>query len=58
MSDIDEEKDALIATVRRCFDLRLQTNAGGNLSVRRESQDATLIKPSGVGFKECSRDNL
>ena len=58
MSDIDEEKDALIATAKRCFDLRLQTNAGGNVSVRLESQDAILIKPSGVGFNECSRDNL
>ncbi|MCY4242298.1 MAG: class II aldolase/adducin family protein [Rhodobacter sp.] len=58
MSDIDEKKDALIATARRCFDLRLQTNSGGNLSVRLDSQDAILIKPSGVGFNECVRDNL
>ena len=58
MSEIDEKKDALIATAKRCFDLRLQTNAGGNLSVRLESRDAILIKPSGVGFNECCRDNL
>ena len=58
MSDIDAKKDALIATAKRCFELRLQTNAGGNLSVRLESQDAILIKPSGVGFNECNRDNL
>ncbi len=37
---------------------RLQTNAGGNLSVRLDDQDAILIKPSGVGFNECTRDNL
>ncbi len=58
MSEIDEKKDALIATAKRCFDLRLQTNAGGNLSVRLDSRDAIIIKPSGVGFNECTRDNL
>jgi ribulose-5-phosphate 4-epimerase/fuculose-1-phosphate aldolase len=58
MSDIHEKKDALIAAAKRCFDLRLQTNAGGNLSVRLDSQDAIVIKPSGVGFNECTRENL
>ena len=58
MSDIVEKKDALIATAKRCFDLRLQTNAGGNLSVRLDSADAIVIKPSGVGFNECTRENL
>ena len=58
MSDINQQKDELIATAKRCFDLRLQTNAGGNLSVRLEDRDAILIKPSGVGFNECTRDNL
>ena len=58
MSDINEKKDALIAAAKRCFDLRLQTNAGGNLSVRLDSQDAIIIKPSGVGFNECTRENL
>ncbi len=58
MDDLIEKKDALIATAKRCFDLRLQTNAGGNLSVRLDSADAIVIKPSGVGFNECTRDNL
>ncbi|MEM9393168.1 MAG: class II aldolase/adducin family protein [Pseudomonadota bacterium] len=58
MSDIVDKKDALIATAKRCFDLRLQTNAGGNLSVRLDSMDAIIIKPSGVGFNECTHDNL
>ncbi|MEM9970390.1 MAG: class II aldolase/adducin family protein [Pseudomonadota bacterium] len=57
-ADLNEKKDALIATAKRCFDLRLQTNAGGNLSVRLDSADVILIKPSGVGFNECTRDNL
>ena len=52
------EMDALIASARRCFDLSLQTNAGGNLSVRLGAGDAIVIKPSGVGFAECTRDNL
>ena len=57
-SDIEAKKDALIWSARRCFDLRLQTNAGGNLSVRLSSADGIVIKPSGVGFNECTRDNL
>lgn len=58
MQDLTAKKDALIATAKRCFDLRLQTNAGGNLSVRLESAPAIVIKPSGIGFNECTRDNL
>lgn len=58
MQDLDAKKDALIATAKRCFDLRLQTNAGGNLSVRLDTADAIVIKPSGVGFNECTRENL
>jgi ribulose-5-phosphate 4-epimerase/fuculose-1-phosphate aldolase len=58
MHDLTDKKDALIATAKRCFDLRLQTNAGGNLSVRLDSGDAIVIKPSGIGFNECTRDNL
>ena len=58
MDDLNEKKDALIATAKRCFQLGLQTNAGGNLSVRLDSSDAIVIKPSGIGFNECSRDNL
>ena len=57
-NDINAKKDALIWSARRCFDLRLQTNAGGNLSVRLACGDAIVIKPSGVGFAECARDNL
>ena len=58
MHDLNEKKDALIATAKRCFDLRLQTNAGGNLSVRLDGAEAIVIKPSGVGFNECTRENL
>ncbi len=56
--DLHDQMDALIATAKRCFDGGLQTNAGGNLSVRLNSRDAIVIKPSGVGFNECTRDNL
>jgi L-ribulose-5-phosphate 4-epimerase len=58
MSDVNEKKDELIAMAKRCFAQGLQTNAGGNLSVRLDSRDAIVIKPSGVGFNECTRDNL
>ncbi|MEM7289297.1 MAG: class II aldolase/adducin family protein [Pseudomonadota bacterium] len=58
MSDIKDKKDQLIATAKRCFELKLQTNAGGNLSVRLDDRDAILIKPSGIGFNECTHDNL
>ena len=58
MTELDEKKDELIATAKRCFDLRLQTNAGGNLSVRLQGRDAIVIKPSGIGFNECTRENL
>ena len=58
MSDINAKKDALISIAKRCFETGLQTNAGGNLSVRLDSRDAIVIKPSGVGFNECTRDNL
>ena len=57
-SDVVEKKDDLIATAKRCFDQRLQTNAGGNLSVRLAARNAIVVKPSGVGFNECTRENL
>lgn len=56
--DVEAHAEALIAVARRCVERGLQTNAGGNLSVRLASADAILIKPSGVGFHECTRDNL
>ncbi|MCU0906046.1 MAG: class II aldolase/adducin family protein [Rhodobacteraceae bacterium] len=57
-ADLTRKMDALITAARRCFDLRLQTNAGGNLSVRLQAGDAIVIKPSGIGFAECTRENL
>jgi len=56
--DLTDKMDALIATARRCFERGLQTNAGGNLSVRLHGREAIVIKPSGIGFAECTRDNL
>ena len=56
--DILEKKDALIATAKRCFNKGLQTNAGGNLSVCLASRNVIVIKPSGVGYNECTRENL
>ena len=56
--DLVRKKTELIAIAKRCFETGLQTNAGGNLSVRLARVDAIVIKPSGVGFNECSHDNL
>lgn len=56
--ELEARRDALIAAARRCFERGLQTNAGGNLSVRLACAPAIVIKPSGVGFAECTRDNL
>lgn len=57
-NDVYCKKEALIAIARRCFERGLQTNAGGNLSVKLTGADAIVIKPSAVGFNECSQDNL
>lgn len=59
-SKIDQEAKSqlLIWAAKRCFETGLQTNAGGNLSIRLESREAILIKPSGIGFNECTPDNL
>jgi len=57
-TDLHAKMDDLIAMAQRCFTGGLQTNAGGNLSVRLNAGDAIVIKPSGVGFRECTRDNL
>lgn len=56
--ELHQKRADLIAIARRCFERGLQTNAGGNLSVRLESAAAIVIKPSGVGFNECAQDNL
>ena len=57
-NDLYAKCEALIATAKRCFSLGLQTNAGGNLSARLARCDALVIKPSGIGFNECSHGNL
>ncbi len=56
--DLYSKRQTLIDTARRAFERGLQTNAGGNLSVRLAGVDACVIKPSGVGYPECTHDNL
>ncbi|MCG8510967.1 MAG: class II aldolase/adducin family protein [Rhodospirillales bacterium] len=56
--DILEKKRELIAIARRSFERGLQTGTGGNISIRLGQGDAVIIKPSGVGFAECSEENL
>ncbi len=57
-SDQEAKAQLLIWAAKRCFETKLQTNAGGNLSIRLENNDSILIKPSGIGFNECTSDNL
>ncbi len=56
--DAAEKKLSLSRIARRCFERGLQTNSGGNLSVRLACGDRIVIKPSGVGFSECAPENL
>ena len=56
--DIREKKRDLVEIAQRCFERGLQTNSGGNLSVRLSRADRIVIKPSGVGFNECAPETL
>ena len=47
----------LMGMAKRCFELGLQTGSGGNISVRVDER-RVVIKPSEVGFVECSPENL
>ena len=56
--ELASKQQTLIAIARRAFDTGLQTNAGGNLSIRLASIEGCVIKPSGIGYAECTPDNL
>ncbi|MDP7108796.1 MAG: class II aldolase/adducin family protein [Rhodospirillales bacterium] len=56
--DIVNKKQELIRIAERCFHQGLQTGSGGNISIRLTYDDAIVIKPSGVGFAECTVENL
>lgn len=56
--DIAAKMAALIETAALCVARGLQSNTGGNLSVRLAAPDTIVIKPSGVGFAECTPQNL
>lgn len=56
--ELASKQQTLIAIARRAFDSGLQTNAGGNLSIRLASIEGCVIKPSGIGYAECTPDNL
>lgn len=59
MDDVTDSKMLeLIEVAKRAFHAHLQTGTGGNISVRIESSDRVVIKPSGVGFNGCATDNL
>lgn len=56
--DLYSARCALIEVAHRAFQTGLQTNAGGNLSVKLAGVEACVIKPSGIGYGEVSHDNL
>ena len=58
LSEIEAKKSLLINIAKRNFELKLQTNNGGNLSIKLSSKPAIIIKPSGIGFNECNMNNL
>jgi L-fuculose-phosphate aldolase/L-ribulose-5-phosphate 4-epimerase len=58
LSEIRSAKETIVAVARRAFERGLQTNTGGNLSIRLKGTDAIVVKASGVGFAECAIDNL
>ena len=63
MDDVDEQdlhakREALVMVAQRAFRTGLQTNAGGNLSIRLTGVAACVIKPSGIGYGEVNHDNL
>ncbi|MBF2735909.1 MAG: class II aldolase/adducin family protein [Betaproteobacteria bacterium AqS2] len=57
-AELKQAMERVAAAARRAFGLGLQSNAGGNLSLRLRSAEAIVIKPSGVGFAECGPANL
>lgn len=54
---IEQKMIELMEIAKRCFTMGLQTGTGGNISIRVD-ESSVVIKPSGVGFVECSPENL
>jgi L-ribulose-5-phosphate 4-epimerase len=57
-NDVLLTKQSVVDAAQRAFRTGLQTNIGGNLSARIPSGDACVIKATGVGFAECTIENL
>ena len=57
-SDVLLTKQSVVDAAQRAFRGGLQSNVGGNLSARIPSSDACVIKATGMGFAECTVENL
>ena len=57
-SDVLRAKQSVVDAAQRAFRTGLQSNIGGNLSARVPSADACVIKATGMGFAECTVENL
>ncbi len=51
-------RQALAATARRAYALRIQTGNGGNLSARLPGGDAILVKARSTGFDLCTPESF
>jgi L-ribulose-5-phosphate 4-epimerase len=56
--EILQAKQAVVAAAARAFQTGLQRNVGGNVSARVASAEACVVKATGIGFGECTVDNL
>lgn len=57
MDIIESKMQELMVIAKRAFETGMQTGTGGNISIRVD-ENRVVIKPSGVGFVECSPENL
>ena len=58
ISDHEDLARELIRYSRLCYDRRLASGSGGNLSVRIPGSDVTLVTASGVSLRDVALENI
>lgn len=56
--DLSEQKNQLIYWAKRCYERRLISATGGNISLRLADIKTMLIKASGISFGDLSPEDL
>jgi L-ribulose-5-phosphate 4-epimerase len=51
-------KKQLIEAAHRAFEIGVQTNSGGNFSVRIPGEELMIVKPRGLSFGQCDESSL